>query len=173
MFLGKAVLKIFSKFTGEICKLLCNFMEITLLYKCSPVKLLRIFKTHFPTNSSGGLLVRAVTGELRRGKLNDDFAKNHLWFYFSFSLEYKQLLSNLKKVKESRHFFILLFKKFNDQFFWHLKVSFQGMDVVDHPSQCFTWQYFFLDLLKVLRFLLEFIWQHFWVIIFELSLSLT
>ena len=48
VFLGKGVLKFFSKFTGEhpcrnviLIKLLCNFIEITLLYGCSPVNLLR------------------------------------------------------------------------------------------------------------------------------------
>ena len=36
---------------------LCNFIEITLPYGCSPVNLLHIFRTPFPKNTSGGLLL--------------------------------------------------------------------------------------------------------------------
>ena len=63
--LGKDVVKIFSKFIGEhLCrsvisiKLQSNFIEITLRHGCPPpVKLLRIFRTFFPKNTSGGLLL--------------------------------------------------------------------------------------------------------------------
>ena len=54
VFLGKGVLKICSKFTGEHpCqsavprKLLCNFIKIALLYGCSHINLLRIFRTNY------------------------------------------------------------------------------------------------------------------------------
>ena len=64
MFLVKGVLKICSKFTGEhpcrsvvSMKLLCNFVEITLRYGCSPVNLLHIFITPFSKNNSGWLLL--------------------------------------------------------------------------------------------------------------------
>ena len=64
MFLYKVVLKICSKFTGEYpCRsaisinLLCNFIEIAFRHGCSPVNLLHIFRTPFPKNTSGGLLV--------------------------------------------------------------------------------------------------------------------
>ena len=64
VFLGKGVLKIWSKFTGEhpcwsviSIKLLCKFIEITLQHECSPVNLLHIFRTPFPKNTSGGLLL--------------------------------------------------------------------------------------------------------------------
>ena len=47
VFLGKDVLKIYSKFTGEnphrrviSIKLLCNFIEITLQHESSPVKMM-------------------------------------------------------------------------------------------------------------------------------------
>ena len=58
VFLGKGVLKICSKFTGEIyrrtpmpkCDL--NFIEIALRHECSPVNLLHIFRTPFPKNTS-------------------------------------------------------------------------------------------------------------------------
>ena len=52
--LRKDVMKICSKFTGE---LLCNFIEITLCHRCSPVNLLHIFRTPFPKNTSGWLLL--------------------------------------------------------------------------------------------------------------------
>ena len=64
VFLGKSILKICSKFTGEhpcrsaiSSKLLCNFLEITLRQECSPVNLLHIFRTPFPKNTSDGLLL--------------------------------------------------------------------------------------------------------------------
>ena len=57
--LGKDVLKICSKFTGEhpcvtvnSIKLLCNVIEITLQHGCSPVNLLHISRTPFPWNTS-------------------------------------------------------------------------------------------------------------------------
>ena len=64
VFLGKGVLKICSKFTGEhpcrsviSIKLLCNFIEITLWHGCSPVHLLHIFRTPFTKDTSGLLLL--------------------------------------------------------------------------------------------------------------------
>ena len=55
VFLGKGILKIYSKFTGEqpcqsaiSIKFLCNFIKITLWHGCSPVSLLHIFRTLFP-----------------------------------------------------------------------------------------------------------------------------
>ena len=60
MFLGKGVLKICSKFTGEhpcqsviSTKLKSNFTEIALRHGCSPVNLLHIFRTPFPKKTSG------------------------------------------------------------------------------------------------------------------------
>ena len=53
-----------NKFTGEYsCRsmisinLLSNFTEILLQHGCFPVNLLHIFRTPFPKNSSGGLLL--------------------------------------------------------------------------------------------------------------------
>ena len=64
MFLGKGILKICSKFTGEhLCgsafsiKFLCNFIKIALWHGCSPVNLLHIFRTPFPRNTFGWLLL--------------------------------------------------------------------------------------------------------------------
>ena len=64
MFLGKGVLKICSKFTGEhrcrsaiSIKSQSNFIEIALWHGCSPVNLQNIFRTPFLKNTSGRLLL--------------------------------------------------------------------------------------------------------------------
>ena len=66
VFLGKGVVKICRKFTGEhpcrsviSIKLLYNIIDITLWHGCSPVNLLHIFRTCFPKKTSGGLLIRS------------------------------------------------------------------------------------------------------------------
>ena len=78
----KVVLKICSKFTGEhpyqcviSINLFYNFIEIALQRECYPVKLRYIFRTLFPKNTSGWLLlikaafttVRLREGPLRKG----------------------------------------------------------------------------------------------------------
>ena len=67
MFLVKVVLKTCSKFKGEhpcwsmiSIKLFCHFIEITIWHWCSPVNLLRIFRTPFLKNISGRLLLGIV-----------------------------------------------------------------------------------------------------------------
>ena len=64
MFLGKGVLKIGSKLTGQYpchsvisMKLKNIFIEITLRHGCSTVTLLHIFRTPFPKNTSRWLLL--------------------------------------------------------------------------------------------------------------------
>ena len=83
VFLGKGVLKICCKFTGEdpcrsvisielLCNFIeitlrhgfspvnlqhCNFIEIALRHGCSPVNLQHIFRTPFPKNTFGPLLL--------------------------------------------------------------------------------------------------------------------
>ena len=63
-FLGRGVLKICRKFTGEHpCrsaisrKLQSKLIEIALQYGCFPVNLLHIFRTPFSKNISRGLLL--------------------------------------------------------------------------------------------------------------------
>ena len=60
-FLIKGVLKICSKFTGEhpyrSAKLQSNFIEITFQHGCSPVNLMHIFRTPYPKNTCGWLLL--------------------------------------------------------------------------------------------------------------------
>ena len=67
--LRKRFLKICSKFTGEhpcqsaiSINMLSNFIEVVLWHGCSPVNLLHIFRTPFPKNTSGWLL---LTSHLR------------------------------------------------------------------------------------------------------------
>ena len=68
MFLGKGVLKICSKFTGEhpcqsviSIKLQSNFIEITLWYGFSPVDLLHIFTALFYKNTYEELFLNMLT----------------------------------------------------------------------------------------------------------------
>ena len=64
VFLTKGVLKICSKFTEEhpcqsaiSIKLQSNFIEIVLWHGCFPVNWLHIFRTPFPKNTPGWLLL--------------------------------------------------------------------------------------------------------------------
>ena len=65
LFSRKGVLKICSKFTGEhscrnaiSIKLESNFIDIALRHGCSPVNLLLVFRTPFPRNTPGWLLLK-------------------------------------------------------------------------------------------------------------------
>ena len=67
VFLGKLILTIRSKFTGENpCRgatsinLQSNFIEIALRHEVSPVNWLHIFRTPFPKNTSGWLLLSII-----------------------------------------------------------------------------------------------------------------
>ena len=64
VFLRKGLRKIYSKFTGEhpyrsviSIKLQSKFIEIVLQHWCSSANLLYFFRTPFPKNTSGGLLL--------------------------------------------------------------------------------------------------------------------
>ena len=60
VFLGKGVLKICSKFTGEHpCRsaISCTFIEIAFWHGCSPVNLLHISRTPYSKNTSGWLVL--------------------------------------------------------------------------------------------------------------------
>ena len=64
VFLGKGILEICTKFTGEhpcrsaiSVKLLCNFIEIALCHGCS-INLQCIFRTSLPDNTSEELLLQ-------------------------------------------------------------------------------------------------------------------
>ena len=60
MFSGEGVLKICTRFKCQsviLINLICSFIEITPRNENSPVNLLHIFRTSFPKNSSGWLLL--------------------------------------------------------------------------------------------------------------------
>ena len=64
VFLGKGIMKICRKFTGEqpsrsaiSIKLIWNFIEVALQHEGSPVNFPHIFKKPFPRNTSGWLLL--------------------------------------------------------------------------------------------------------------------
>ena len=97
VFLGKDVLKICSKFTGEhpcqsviSIKPQSNFIEITLQHECSPVNLLHNFRTPFPKNTYGGLLLQLERNHLSHfyQKLNDLYKcfLNKLISYLQFQI---------------------------------------------------------------------------------------
>ena len=73
VFLGKVVLKICSKFTGEHpCR--SAIFEISLRHGCSPVNLLHIFRTTFFKNTSEGLLLKVKSLH----HLTQDYLHTHL-----------------------------------------------------------------------------------------------
>ena len=57
MFLGKGVLKLCNKFTGEHPCQSPVSVEVTLRHGCSPVNLLHIFRAPSPKNTSEGILL--------------------------------------------------------------------------------------------------------------------
>ena len=69
-FLGKCVLKIYRKCTGEYpwrsaisIKLLCSFIEMTLWHGCSLVNLLHIFRNLFIRTALGGCFCKNIFKE--------------------------------------------------------------------------------------------------------------
>ena len=71
VFLGKSVLKICSKFTGEhpcwsviSITLFCDFIEITLRHECSPINLVLIFRIPFHKNTSQGMLLNKSSNKI-------------------------------------------------------------------------------------------------------------
>ena len=86
-------LKICSKFIEEhqcrsvvSVKLLCNFIEITLWHGYSPANLLHIFRTSFPKNTYGGLLleifVMVITKSLNVSNNELQIYRFFFWCYF-------------------------------------------------------------------------------------------
>ena len=89
VFLRKGVLKICSKFTGEnpgrsviSLKLLCNFIEIALRHACSSVNLLHIFRTPFPKNTPGRLLLSLVNSSRKIIRTSQNLKHVHIKYYF-------------------------------------------------------------------------------------------
>ena len=106
VFLVKCVLKICSKFTEEhrcqsviTMKLRSNFIEITLRHGCSPVNLLRIFRTPLLKNTSGGLLLYFWNAALEKNACRKS--------YFKFLK--KQV--RITKLKEKQRVILIFFKR--------------------------------------------------------------
>ena len=92
VFLGKGILKIYSKCTGEhLCqsvisiKLQSNFIEIALQHGCSSVNFPYIFRAPFPKNTSGGaaskwssLVVTALQQKVVKNFL--EFVSKFYWY---------------------------------------------------------------------------------------------
>ena len=79
MFLGRGVLKICSKFTGEhscqsaiSIKLLRNFIEVQLRHECSPVHLLHIFRTPFPKTPLGDCFCVLLKHNQNSNEISED-----------------------------------------------------------------------------------------------------
>ena len=113
MFLGKGVLKIGSKFSGEhpcrsvvSIKMLCNFIEIILRHGCSPVNLLCIFRTSFYKNTSEGLLLVMIIQKIvlivkcRSFRIVKVITKSR--FHYVFSKAYQSNCEVLQ-LKSSKH----------------------------------------------------------------------
>ena len=70
--LKKGFLEICSKFTGE------QPCQIALRYGCSPVNLVHIFRTPFPKNTSGWLLLIHVRSHRLNCDVTNDFMRHLL-----------------------------------------------------------------------------------------------
>ena len=90
LFLGKVALKTCNKFTGKhpcqsvnSIKLLCNFIAFTLRHGCSSLNLLRIFRTPFPKNTSGRLLL--IIAEILF-RFFEQFLKSQIIVIYTFKM---------------------------------------------------------------------------------------
>ena len=111
VFLGKGILKIWSKFTGEhpcrsaiSIKLQSDFIEIALWHGCSLVNLLHIFRTPLLKNTSGWLLLYI----LRKALDLDDLLENDIFKteFKSWNCSKKLQIGKLRTQKYlSFHFF--------------------------------------------------------------------
>ena len=97
VFLRKGVLKIYGKFTGDnpwqsviSIKLLSNLIEIALRHGCSPVNFLHSFRTPFPRNTSGWLLLAIINIDFEPCKL--------LHSSQLFGQTTRQILSNFENI---------------------------------------------------------------------------
>ena len=57
---SKNMQQIYRRTPMQKWKLICNFIEVSLWHGCSPVNWLHIFRTPFPKNTYGGLLVPII-----------------------------------------------------------------------------------------------------------------
>ena len=96
-FLGKDVLKKYGKFTREnqfrsviSIKMQSNYINITLRHGCSLINLLDIFRTPFPKNTPGGLLLFCYV--LKPNNMSVQFLFN---FAYGSFLDYSKMLKSI------------------------------------------------------------------------------
>ena len=106
--LEKGILKICSKVAGEhpcrstiVIKLQSNFIEIVIRHGCSPVNLLYIFRTPFPKNTSGWLLLYFSQRSLKNMIRSMIYTTKNLSFCFELlSISYSSK-NNAQALKHS------------------------------------------------------------------------
>ena len=127
VFVGKGVLIIYSKFTGEhpcrsaiSIKLQSNFIKLALRHGCSPVNLLHIFRTPFSQNTIGRLLLIesvllyfVVIEYFNRGKCRSEELMNYI-IYICVCLYIKDMQFSI---------FICIFSKYYLRRFLKFKIS--------------------------------------------------
>ena len=101
VFLGKGVLKICSKFTGEHpCRSVISIKLFALRHGFSPVFLLHISRAPFYKNTSGGLLICLWNNMLVKVKIHLSSFDVHIWgqiIFFDFLLCFSDNFSVLIK----------------------------------------------------------------------------
>ena len=91
---SRGVLKICSKFTEEHPCRSINFIEITLRHRCSSVNLLHIFRTSFPRNTSGRLLLnlsRKIRNKIKEQR-ESHYVRHYMVFIFAVISERQDAL---------------------------------------------------------------------------------
>ena len=133
MFLGKDVLEICRRFTWEdTCrdvisiKWLCNFIEIALRHGCSPVNLRYIFRTPFPKNTSGRLLLWVLL--LRQNHWEIIMAWVKIFFIF-------QSKFHCVKSVQTRSFFWSLFSCIRTEYGYLLRKSSYLVSIQEKTNQ--------------------------------------
>ena len=129
VFLEKCFLKICSEFTGEhqcqsviLIKLICVFIEITLRHGYSPINLLHIFRTPFPKNTSGRLLLSILISISKKHHFQASVlvsrktaaeSKGYIYLpsQFRFYLRKPELFQIGKGLNSSNFCFIFLYEK--------------------------------------------------------------
>ena len=84
---------------NKVALQLCNFIKITLQHGCSPVNFLHIFRTAFPKNTSGGLLLSIPVGWATQLKLW--FSVNSYWL-LTFCCRSEQSHTKIRERKEKK-----------------------------------------------------------------------
>ena len=93
-----------------------NFIEITLRHGCSPVNVLHIFRTHFPRNTSGGLLLYSCK---ERVTIKCCWSILILFFFF-FQYKYKLLAYAWRSYQNALHRIWHLVSSYCNSAYWKM-----------------------------------------------------